>query len=113
MVVTGRRWTVHDRSGNVVYLTEERWAHIVGSDNHPELADHEDLIQKTLRRGRRQQEPLNPRKYRYYRDVDELPDDFNHIVVIVLFGFIVDEQGRSQPNNYVVTAYFTHMRRKG
>ncbi len=94
-------------------MTEERWAHIVDGNNHPEVAAFEDLVQETLRRGRRRQEPLNPRKYRYAHEFDELPDDFNQIVVIVLFGFTVDEQGHSQPNNYVATAFFKHIRRKG
>jgi hypothetical protein len=109
VATTGRRWTVNDRSGNVIYITEERWAHIVDDDNHPEVSAYEDLVQETLRRGRRRQEPLNPRKYRYVYEFDELPDDFNHIVVIVLFGFTVDERGRSQSNNYVATAYFKHI----
>ena len=104
---------MQDRYGNPIYMTEERWAHIVDADNHPEVADYEDLVQGTLRHGRRRQEPLNPRKYRYYRDFSKLPGEFNHIVVIVLFGFTVDEQGRSQANNYVATAFFKHIRRKG
>ena len=32
-----RRWTTHDRYGNVIYLTDERWAHIVDPINHPEM----------------------------------------------------------------------------
>jgi hypothetical protein len=29
----GRRWTVEDGEGNPVYLTDERWEHIV--EGHP------------------------------------------------------------------------------
>jgi hypothetical protein len=31
------RWTVQDRYGNSIYLTQERWEHIVQSVNHPEM----------------------------------------------------------------------------
>ena len=36
------RWTVQDRYGNTVYLTEERWQHIIEAINHPEMEDYED-----------------------------------------------------------------------
>jgi len=29
MALSGKRWTVYDRDGNPIYLTEERWEHIV------------------------------------------------------------------------------------
>lgn len=61
----GRRWTVYDRDGNPIYLTEERWQHIVGEENHAELTGYEEHLKLSIQRGRRQQEPLNPRKYRY------------------------------------------------
>jgi hypothetical protein len=105
-----RRWTVHDRDGNLVYLSQERWLHIVGSGNHPELEDFEEYLKTTIRQGRRWQEPLNPRKYRYVRAFDDLPDDSNHVVVIILFDFDVDDQGRTVSNNYVATAFFKHIR---
>jgi hypothetical protein len=34
------RWTVRDRFGNEIYLTQERWEHIVLPFNHPERAAH-------------------------------------------------------------------------
>lgn len=110
---SGRRWTVRDRYGNHIYLTHERWRHITAETNHPELADYEEHLKTTLRKGRRRQEPLNPRKYRYYRSFDDLPGDVNHVVVMVLFSFDTDEQGRTVPNNYVATAFFKHIRVKG
>jgi hypothetical protein len=58
---------------------------------------------------RRGQEPLNPRKYRYVLPDAMLPPGFTHVVVIVVFGFDIDVQGRSAPNNYVATAYFIHI----
>lgn len=112
MSLSGKRWTVHDRDGNVIYLTEERWAHITGGGNHPEVGDHEDLVIAALRQGRRRQEPLNPRKYRYVLPSATLPSGFTHVVAIVVFGFDVDAQGRSMSNNHVATAFFQHIRPK-
>ena len=106
-----KRWTIQDRDGNHIYLTQERWDHIVA--NHPEMADYEEHLKTTLQRGRRRQEPLNPRKYRYPFPFDDLPEDHNHVVAIVLFGFDVDEQGRTLPNNFVATAFMKHIHGKG
>jgi len=111
MVALGRRWTVQDRDDDPIYLTEERWDHIL--ENHPEMADYEAHLQATIRQGRRRQELLNPRKYRYTHRFDDLPDETNHVVAIVLFGFEVDATGTTIPNNYVATAYFKHIRVKG
>jgi len=59
------RWTVQDRYGNNIYLTEERWIHIKDNDNHPEMTDCEDQLVETLRFGKRKQDSLNPNKFRY------------------------------------------------
>ncbi len=112
MIESGRRWIVHDRYNNEIYLTQERWAHIIDPSNHPEMAVYEEYLQTTLRLGRRQQEPLNPRKYRYLHYFDDLPDEVNHVIVIVLFGFDVDEHGQAISNNYVATAFFKYIRPK-
>ena len=109
----GKRWTVQDRDGNPIYLTQERWEHIVDPLNHPEMADYEECLKTAIRQGQRRQEPLNPRKYRYSYPFDNLPDDSNHIVAIVLFGFDVDQQGKTVSNNYIATAFFKHIRFKG
>ncbi len=74
---------------------------------------YEEYLKTTIKRGRRRQEPLNPRKYRYYHSFDDLPDDVNHIVVIVLFGFDIDEHGQAMLNNFVATAFFKHIWLKG
>jgi hypothetical protein len=113
MTASGKRWTVFDRDGNPIYLTEERWHHITEPNGHPEVADFEETLKLALQKGRRRQEPLNPRKYRYAYPVDDLPNDFNHVVVIVLFGFDVDERGLTNPNNFVATAFLKHFRPKG
>lgn len=107
---SGKRWVVYDREGHPIYLTEERWQHITDRENHPETARFEHHLKTTLQHGRRRQEPLNPRKYRYTHAFDDLPGDFTHVVVLVLFGFDVDEQGLTQPNNFVATTFLKHMR---
>lgn len=101
----GRRWAVHDRYDNEVYLTEERWQHIIEPINHPEMSSYEEHLQETIRQGERQQDSLNPRKYRYAKAFDDLVEDNTHIVAIVLFRFRVSETGETAPNNYIVTAY--------
>ncbi|MBI5829249.1 MAG: hypothetical protein HZB20_06845 [Chloroflexi bacterium] len=101
----GKRWTTRDRHGNDVYLTEERWEHIISPENHPELAEYEQGLKETIRAGVRQQDSLNPRKYRYGKAFTRLPMGNTHIVAVVLFAFIETESGRPQANNYVTTAY--------
>ena len=112
MTGSGSRWTVQDRHRNSIYLTQERWEHIIAPATHPEMVDYEDHLRQTIQSGRRRQEPLNPSKYRYSRYFDDLPDDSNHIVVIVLFTFDVDDHGRTIENNFVATAFFKHIRLK-
>ena len=109
---TGIRWTVQDRLGNSIYLTQERWEHIIAETNHPEMEAYEEHLKTTIQKGKRRQEALNPRKYRYSLLCDDLPDDVNHIVVIILFGFDVNERGQTVPNNFVATAFFKHIRSK-
>ncbi len=101
----GVRWTVQDRFGNSIHLTEERWEHIISPENHPELAGHEADLKDTIRTGARKQDALNPRKYRYSKAFDNLPADNTHIIAIVLFGFTETETGQPEPNNYITTAY--------
>lgn len=96
-------WEVHDRYGNRIYLTRERWLHII--DRRPWLEPFHGAILETLRRGRRRQDPLQPLKYKYYSRCLGLFPDFNHLVVVVLFGETTDELGRKVPNNYAVTAW--------
>lgn len=37
MSSSGKRWTVQNRYGNSIYLTNERWGHIIDDTNHPEM----------------------------------------------------------------------------
>jgi hypothetical protein len=109
MTRRGQRWVVNDLDGNPIYLTDERWQHIKDDINHPEMAAFEEHLKRTIRLGKRQQELLNPRKYRYRLRFDDLPDDFTHLVAIVLMGFDIDEQGKMIANNFVATAYLIHV----
>ena len=110
---SGKRWIVQDRDGNPIYLTQERWEHITDATNHPEMVDYEAHLQTTVKNGRRRQDLLNPRKYRYVHFFDDLPDESNHVIVIVLFSFDIDEHGETTPNNFVATAFFKHIRLRG
>ena len=101
----GKRWIVHDRYGNAIYLTHERWSHIIDDLNHPEMRDYEPELQETIRTGRRTQDHLNPHKYRYSQSFEGLAEDNTHIVVIVLLRFSPGVQGEPLPNNHIVTAY--------
>ena len=113
MVGSARRWIVQDRDGNSIALPQRQWEHTIDPANHPEMADYEDYLKETIQFGRRRQEPLNPRKYRYTRYFDGLPDDSTHIVAIVLFTFDVDVHGRPGEHHFVATAFFKHIRLKG
>ena len=50
---------------NEIYLTHERWQHIIASINHPEMTNYEEHLKVTIRHGTRSQDSLNPQKYRY------------------------------------------------
>ena len=104
------KWTVQDRWGNTIYLTEERWRHIL--EARPELESYFDLLLETLRTGRRKQDALIPNEYRYYKPFDELLPDNNHMVVIVIFKTRLDEDGNYVPNNFVVTGWAKYIRPK-
>ena len=94
---------------NIIGLPQERWEHIIDDTNHTEMEAYEDHLKITIKNGKRKQEPLNPRKYRYYHRFDDLPDDANHIIAVVLFGYNFDENGDIISNNYVLTAFFKHI----
>jgi hypothetical protein len=101
----GKRWTVHDSYGHAIYLTQERWEHIIDPINHPEMVSCEEQMQMTVKSGSRQQDPLNPRKYRYSKAFNDLAMDNTHIVAIVVFGYSTGENNEPVPNNYLATAY--------
>ncbi len=51
----GKRWTVRDKDGNPIYLTQERWQHITDEDNHPEMEEYEEELKLTLQKGKLEQ----------------------------------------------------------
>lgn len=107
--MSGRRWSVMDRYGNMVYLTEERWQHIIEDINHPEMSAYEDHLQDVIKTGKRKQDALNLQKYRYSKQFYDLLESNTHIVAIVLFRFVEDASGRPETNNYIVTAYMKEL----
>lgn len=104
-MMAGRRWTVRDRYGNDIYLTHERWEHIIEPINHPDMSAYEEHLQETIKSGRRRQDSLNPRKYRYSKEFDDLAGDNTHVIAIVVFKFSEGPDGEPVPNNFIITAY--------
>lgn len=89
-----KRWTVEDRAGRTIYMTEERWQHIISG--HSVLENHLKDVLDALRFGNRTQDALRPSKYFYRNHCDGLPGFYNRITVVVM----------SRPDNrYVVTAW--------
>ena len=101
-----QRWTVQDRDGHEIYLTKERWHHIL--ERHDELEGRLSDLLDTLRYGQRRQEALEPQKYRYRRAYEDLRYGFNHIIVVVVFRF----DQIAQPNNFVITAWGAYIHPK-
>ena len=99
----GDRWEVYDRYGNKIYLTAERWRHVV--ERRPWLEEHHAEVLETLRHGRRKQDPVNAQKYKYYWRCERLLPDFNHLVAVVFFGESKNADGNRTPNNYVITCW--------
>lgn len=94
---------VHDRRGNEIYITDERWEHIHG--RHPEVIGYEEHVLKTLRSGKRKQQPLEPDVFKYSRSFDDLPKNHTQIIIVVKFEQKIDENGQVEQNNFVITAY--------
>jgi len=89
------RWTVTDRDGREIYLTDVEWeTHIQA--NHPQLVGRLDDVLRTIRLGKRKQDRIRPNKYFYHHPCPRLPGQFTAIVVVVLF---------LPGNNYVVGAW--------
>lgn len=103
------RWAIHDRYGNEIHLTQERWEHITEPINHPEMETCEEQLKETIRTGTRKQDRLNPRKYRYSKAFPDLVEDNTQLIAIVLFSFREDISGQPVPNNYIITAYQKEM----
>lgn len=102
-----KKWTINDRYGNDIYLTEERWHHIL--EARPELESLLDNLLETIRTGRRRQDSLIPNEYRYYKEFEALLPENNHIVVVVIFKTQLDDEDNYIPNNFVVTGWATYI----
>lgn len=103
-----QKWFVRDRDGREIYLTEERWEHIV--DRHPELRNHLDDVLHTVRQGRRRQQPQDPQAYVYRWPCDTLRPPFNGILVSIICRFTEQADDGMIPNNFIVTAWGIIMR---
>ncbi|CAB1075867.1 hypothetical protein D1AOALGA4SA_3675 [Olavius algarvensis Delta 1 endosymbiont] len=106
----GKRWMVRDRHGNSIYLTNERWEHIIDPVNHPEMSEFDNHLKETIRSGIRKQDKLSPQKYRYVMPFNDLTGNNTHMVAIVLFRFGANDFGNPLPNNYSVIAYQKEVR---
>lgn len=108
-----QRWNVTDRHGRPIYMTQERWRHIIAK--HPELEEHLDDVVTTLRAGRRRQSKRDPQTYVYRHACDSLPAPYNYIVVAVAFRWRESPDGITEPNNFVVSAWGQYIpsKRKG
>lgn len=91
------REEVQDQYGNAIYLTDERWRHII--KRHYQIDGHRDKVLSTVRSGKRTQDPLMPYKF-YYTKAFSNWGRFKEIEVVVLFRW-----KNGQPNNFIVTAY--------
>ncbi len=100
-----KRWSVQDRQGNEIYLTQERWEHIIDLINHPEMESYEEHLKLTIQQGKRKQDPLNLQKFRYAKSFNDLFEANTHIIAIVLFRYRAGTMEEPVPNNYVVTAF--------
>jgi len=98
-----QKWTVQDRYGNTIYLTEERWNHIL--ESRPDMEPLLEQFLETIRTGRRRQEALIPNEYRYYKQFDELLPENSHLIAKVVFKTQIDESGKYVPNNFVITGW--------
>jgi hypothetical protein len=97
------RESVFDKWGNEIYLTDERWGHIV--ETHDEMVDYRDHLFTTVRTGQRRQDAFDPLKYKYTQRFVDLPEEFTHVVVVVKFSRREDSQGVERPDNFILTAY--------
>jgi hypothetical protein len=96
------RESVGDRWGNEIYLTDERWQHIL--ETHEEMANFRRYLFETLRTEQRRQDAFDPSKYKYSKKFTDLLDDFTHVVVVVKFSGQGIMRGEI-PNNFILTAY--------
>jgi len=99
-----KRWTVTDRQGRKIYLTQERWDHILSK--HPELEGRLEDVLATIRLGRRKSSKRDPQTFLYSRRNEDLLDPYNTILVFVAFRYIdLPDSNQQVANNFVTTAW--------
>ncbi len=103
---SGKLWMQNDRFGNAIYLTDERWEHIIDPDNHPEIEPFLAQIRATIQLGRRKQDAYDSRSWEYSLAFSDLPLDYTHLVVCVRFRRSKDDEGNERDEKFVTTAYF-------
>jgi len=96
------RWDVVDQAGRAIYMTYERWEHII--DKHVELEFRLDDVLDTIRYGRRKQTKRDPQTYIYYYEFDDLPEPYDTILVFVAFRYRQNND-TVVSNNFVTTAW--------
>lgn len=93
------REEVQDQYGNTIYLTDERWRHII--KRHRQLDGHRDKVLNTVRSATRKQDKLLFDKFYYEKSFPGLfGGRFTGIKVVVLF-----RRQNDRPNNFILTAY--------
>jgi hypothetical protein len=100
---SGKAWTVQDCYGNEVYLTWERWEHII--NHHPSMEPFFDEVRLTVQRAKRWQDRWLPYKWFYVNwNVHGLEPGDNCIVVVVMF--------KPGPGWFVLTSYQDYWRER-
>lgn len=93
---------VMDKWGHEIYLTDERWRHIVF--RHPDMDGRKEQVLVTLKNGSREENPIGSSKYIYSKKFKHLRPGKKRICVVVQFE--MKKTGMSLlPNKFVVTAF--------
>jgi len=92
------REEVKDRFGNVIYLTDERWEHII--KKHSKLNGCRPEVLSTVRSGKRKQDQWFPDKFYYTKKIHALQGRIKEIEVVVIFRWKMNK-----PDNSILTAY--------
>ena len=91
---------IQDKYGHAIYLTDERWAHIV--ERHPVLKSHKEKVLSIVRSASRSRHEFEWNVFLYRKAFAEVSPLHTHIEVAVIF-----DTKLGQPNNFIVTAYPT------
>jgi len=105
-----KKWIIHDRYNSTIYLTEERWLHIL--ESRPELEPFFEQFLDTIRTGRRKQAALMPNEYHYYKQFNELLPENTHLIAVVIFKTYIDESYNYVFNNFIVTGWAQYINPK-